>query len=1141
MSKEKQKSPSKYTRACRLSAFLACMALFVLSGTALANGQNAGTKSIMTLKQVFELIEQKTGCTVAYSSTKLDLSRKVEIDTDKISDELNVILARLGFKANKEGNHIVVVPATTTVHAPQQKGQEHKVTGIVKDTHGEPIIGASVIQEGTSNGVVTDLEGMFKLSAPIGSKLNISFIGYTTKQVQVRKGELINVTLEENAKALEEVVVTAYGVGQKKGTMVGSVQQIRPAELKVPSSSLSSAFAGRLAGVIAVQRSGQPGADGSNFWIRGKSTFSGSTGALIILDGVQVSAADLNALDPEAIEGFSILKDATATAMYGTLGANGVMVVTTKSGADLDKPIINFRVEGAMSQLTDVPSLVGGVEYMKLYNEAQSRYEKPSDLYSDEKINATMAGLNPLIYPNVNWYDEMFKKNSFGQRVNFNIRGGSRKMDYFMSVSVKHDNGNLKSISKDYFSYNNNIDLYQYDFVNNLNIHATRTTKISLGLNVGLRDYSGPNKAPNDIFGSAMSASPVDFPIRFPAQSAEDRYILWGDKSGGLYNGGYQNPIAEYVTGYTTEFSSKVVANFKLEQKLDMITKGLRFSGLFSFKNWTLSKVNRTSAYNHFQAKDYNPETGEYGLEMIGNENETSLKIGQGNSGDRTMYIQAIMEYSRTFNEVHDVNAMMLYNQQEYNVNLPGDLFASLPQRKQGIAGRVSYAYDNRYMMEANFGYNGSENFAKDNRFGFFPSIAVGYNISEEKFWTNIKNTISNLKFRASYGLVGNENTGAGRFSYLEDIVLGAKEEWNNSYTTGINQDKTFNGPHWNRFYNPTLTWEIGKKFNVGMDIQLFNELNMTLEYFKESRKNIYGERIGTVPGIIGTGVALGGEGGGVSPTRLYANLGKMENHGIDFALDYNKQINKNLFVSFKGTFTFAQNKVLFKDEPPYLNYPNLRSIGFPTGVNLGYLSDGLFKDQEMIDNSPSQKALGGEVKPGDIKYIDIDKNGIIDSNDRVHIGCPTDPEIIYGFGPSIKYKKWDFSLFFQGAARSSLMMSGFHPFGNNSMRGVLDFVAENRWTEENQNIHAEYPRLSRMNNDNNTQVSDYWLRNAAFLKLKNAEIGFTYKKMRFYLNGTNLLTFSSFNYWDPEMGGGSGMKYPTQRTINIGFQMTIN
>ncbi|MGL5620608.1 MAG: SusC/RagA family TonB-linked outer membrane protein, partial [Tannerellaceae bacterium] len=505
-------------------------------------------------------------------------------------------------------------------------------------------------------------------------------------------------------------------------------------------------------------------------------------------------------------------------------------------------------------------------------------------------------------------------------------------------------------------------------------------------------------------------------------------------------------------------------------------------------------------------------------------------------------YIQAMLEYARNFAEKHDVNAMLLYNQQQYNTNLPADLYSSLPQRKQGIAGRISYVYGNKYLFEANFGYTGSENFAKNNRFGFFPSVALGYNISEEHYWGNLKNIITNLKIRATYGLVGNENTGAGRFAYLENIVFGTKEEWNNSFTTGINQNITLSGPRWHRFYNPNLTWEVGKKTNLGLDMQLYNNVSLSVDFFSETRDKIFQQRFGTIPGIIGTGITVGGEAPGLTDvTDLFANIGKMRNRGVDIALDYNKQINQDFFLSFKGTFTYAHNKVLVKDEPPYTNYPNLRTVGYSFGVNWGYVSEGLFKDQEMIDASPSQIALGSEIKPGDIKYKDIDGNGIIDGNDRVALGYPADPEIIYGFGPSIKYKKFDFSLFFQGAAHASLFMTGFHPFGNNSKRGVLDFVAENRWTETNQNENAAYPRLDRNTNGNNTQLSDFWMRDASFLKLKNVEIGYTYKKMRFYVNGLNLLTFSPFNYWDPEMGGGSGMKYPTQRTVNIGFQMTIN
>ena len=883
-----------------------------------------------------------------------------------------------------------------------------------------------------------------------------------------------------------------------------------------------------MAGVIAIQRSGQPGADGADFWIRGKSTFSGSTGALIVLDGVEISASELNALDPEVIEGFSILKDATATAMYGTRGANGVMIVTTKSGEDLLKPIINFRLESSVSQMTDIPEMVGGVDYMKLYNEALTTRGITNGLYSTEKIQGTEQGLNPLLYPNVNWFDEMFNKTAFSQRFNFNIRGGKKAVTYFMSAAIKHDSGNLKPLSKDYYSYNNNINVVRYDFVNNLDIKATPTTKISLGLNVSLRDWDGPVTPANDLFSMSREASPVDFPVVFPARSENELYPLWGGKSGGVYNNGFRNPVAEYVRGYQSEFASTLNANLRLEQKLDMITKGLKFNVLASFKNWSNTTVARTASYNQFEVSDFNPETGEYTLNRVGAEQNTALSTSGSSTGDRRIFLQAYLDYNRKFG-LHDVNAMLLYNQDQYDQNAPGDLLSSLPRRKQGIAGRISYAYDNRYLAEVNFGYNGSENFAKGNRFGFFPSIAVGYNISQEKFWQPLSEIISHLKLRASYGLVGNDGIGE-RYAYLEDIVLNSGS-W--SYTTGVNQNITLSGPMWNRFYNPNLTWEVGKKLNVGFDLQLFRDFNLTVDAFREIRSKIFMQRVNTVPIFVGSG-----------STRIYDNIGKMKNIGVDFSVDYNKQITPNFFLSFKGTFTYAHNTILERDEPPFRLYPNLSSIGQSLGVPLIYIADGLFIDQDDLNNH-AQQTLGYQPEPGDIKYKDIpdvngEYNNIIDGNDRVYMGNPDVPEIVYGFGSSMKYKNWDFSFFFQGVAKTSLLMSGFHPFGNEAVRGVMKFIANDYWSEDNPNPHAAYPRLTRTTNANNEAGSSFWLRNGSFLKLKNAEIGYTFKMFRAYLSGSNLLTFSPFKHWDPEMGGGSGMQYPTQRVFNLGIQFTF-
>lgn len=1083
----------------------------------------------VTLKEVISYVEKNSQYVfffkpeVINQSTQISVSLKnatVKQLLDKVSEQANIVY-------EMKERQIVLKEKKVSEQSVSQK--KRLLQGLVKDEQGNPIIGASIQLKNTGTGVITDLDGLFQIQVTDkNSVIVISYIGYVTQEISVGDRSSITVQLKEDTKSLEEVVVTAFGATQKKETMVGSIQQVRPAELKVPSSSLSTSFAGRMAGVIAIQRSGQPGADGADFWIRGKSTFGDATGVLIVLDGVEISSSDLNALDPEVIESFSILKDATATAMYGTRGANGVMIVTTKSGQDLLKPIINFRLETSMSQLTSVPEMVGGVDYMKLYNEALTTRGITTGLYDDTKIRATEQGLNPLVYPNVDWYNEMFNKNAFAQRFNFNIRGGKKAVTYFMSASVKHDAGNLKSLSKDYFSYNNNINVMRYDFVNNLSIKATNTTKISLGLNVSLRDWRGPSAGVDGIFSMSREASPVDFPIVYPARNDKEIYTLWGGMSGGIYNNGYRNPVAEYVVGYKKQFASTVNANIRLDQDLKMVTKGLKLHVLASFKNWSKTETTRKAGYNQFEIDQYNEATGEYTLSRVGNEQKTALNTEGAATGDRRIFIQAYLDYKRKFG-VHDVNAMLLYNQDQLDNNKPDNLLSSLPRRKQGIAARLSYAYDDRYLAEVNFGYNGSENFAKNNRFGFFPSIALGYNISQEKFWEPISNVISHFKLRGSYGLVGNDGINE-RYAYLEDIVLSS-DKW--KYTTGVNQNVNLQGPVWNRYYNPNLTWEVGKKLNVGFDMQLFHQVNLNFDVFKEIRSKIYMQKVNTLPDFIGTG-----------ETKIYENSGKMKNVGFDIALDYNKQITKDFFLSFKGTLTYAHNTILERDEPPFQLYPNLSSVGYSRGQHLVYVADGLFRDQADVD-SHAEQTLGYIPQPGDIKYVDQpDANGncdgIINTNDRVYMGYPEDPEIVYGFGPSMKYKNWDFSFFFQGAARTSILMSGFHPFGKNATRGVMKFIADDYWSESNPNPNAAYPRLTRDTNANNTVNSSYWLRNGAFLKLKNAEIGYTFKMFRAYLNGSNLLTFSPFKHWDPEMGGGSGMQYPTQRVFNIGIQFTF-
>ena len=1032
------------------------------------------------------------------------------------------------------GAQAVEVPVTNELTIVQQG---NKVQGTVIDETGEPVTGVTIRVKGKSTlGTITDIDGKFTIDASSKDVLVVSFIGYVTQEIKVGNQKVLQIKLKEDNEMLDEVVVTAFGTGQKKESVVGSIQTVRPTDLKVPSANLSNSFAGRLSGVIAYQRSGQPGSNGSDFYIRGISTLSGMTSPLIILDGVEVSSSDLDALDPEIIEGFSILKDATATAMYGTRGANGVMIVTTKSGADLEKPIIGVRVEANITTPTKIPSFVDGYRYMELYNEAVTNEQTGNILYTQEQINNTRNGVNQYIWPNVDWYGSLFNDLAFNQKANFNIRGGTKKITYFMNLGANHETGMLKNEASKYFSYKNNIDLMKYTFQNNIDFHMSKSSTISLHLNVQLNDLTQPNTSVANLYSAVMNSNPVDFPIAYPADGVNN-WIYWGAYAGGNDQGAV-NPMASLTNGYTDIFESTVMANIDFEQKLDFLLKGLRFKALFSYKNYNKTTTSRSQGINRYTLTGYSQnEDGTYDLNIspFGSSNPTKPVLSTTSSvaGDRRIYFQSYLDYNQKFCD-HNVSGMVLWNIDQYDNNAPSDLVASLPRRKMGLAGRLSYDYDNRYLIEVNAGYNGSENFAKGHKWGFFPSVAVGWNVSQERFFEPLKDVVSNLKLRASYGLVGNDqlldsSNNLIRFIYMSDITLQSGDA---QFTTGDRQQISLNGPVYTRYQNNDLTWEVGEKLNVGLDLQLFHSLNFTVDAFREIRRDIFQQR-NSIPNYLGT-----------AKTAVYGNLAKVKNFGFDLSLDYGKQINKDLAIQFKGTFTFARNEILEYDEAPGVR-PALSNIGKKLNTIYGYVTSGLYIDEADIANNPTSTLGNIAIAPGDIKYVDQpDKDGKYDgkitSDDRVAMGYPTVPEIVYGFGPSISYKNWDFSFFFQGVANTSLMISGFSPFGTQYNRNVLSWIADDYWSESNQNPNAAYPRLTKNDNNHNTQPSDHWLRNGAFLKLKNAEIGFTYKKARFYVSGVNLLTFSPFKLWDPEMGGGKGLSYPTQRTFNVGFQLSF-
>ena len=1029
-------------------------------------------------------------------------------------------------------------PKTETFVLAEQQAKHQKVTGQVVDENGETVIGASVVLKSNPKvGAVTDADGKFTLTVSnTKDVLVVSYLGYQSQEVPMKGKTIFSITLKEDAKQLGDVVVTAFGATQKKETVVGSVQQVKPESLRVPSASISSSFAGRLSGVIATQSSGQPGANGSDFYIRGIATISGAKSPLIVMDGMEISQDDLNHLDPDVIESFSILKDASATAMYGSRGANGVLIITTKSGQDLDRPKISFRVEANVTMPTSKPKFVDGARFMELYNEAVTSQGTGSTLYTAEQIANTRNHVNGQVFPDVNWYKEMFKNASYNQKANMNVRGGTNKIVYFMNLNVSHETGMLRNRSKEFYSFNNNIDYMRYAFQNNIDFNMSKSSKISLHLYAGLDNMHGPLAGSNDISGSLndiysqmVNSNPVLFPIQYDNEG--DEWVHWGYRQ--LANGGNFNPMARLVSGYQDSFASTITANLNFDQKLDFITKGLGFHLMFSFKNWSKSTTFRSLNFNHYELKNYTQNedgTFSYVQTPKGDPTKPVLSNSGQNAGDRRYYAQAYLDYNRSFGD-HTVTGMLLWNINQYSSNMYStDVLASLPQRKIGFAARATYDYKHRYLIEFNAGYNGSEQFAKGHQWGFFPSVGLGYNISEEKFWEPIKSVVSNFKLRGTYGLVGNDQYGYERFIYRENVTLTG----NGSFTTGLPGNYvTYSGPGWNRLRNENVSWEVGHKLDLGFDMQLFNALDITFDWFRERRSNIFQQKE-SIPNYLGT-----------ANTKIYGNLAEVVNQGFDMAVNYSKRINQDLSIQFQGTFTYNNNHISIYDEAPGTR-PAMKKQGKNVNTVLGYVANGLYIDKADIKNNPTSTLGNIAIAPGDIKYVDQpDKDGNYDgritADDKVPLGVSV-PKIIYGFGPSIGYKNWDFSVFFQGRGNVALMLSNIAPFGNSYRRGVLEFIDKDHWSPDNQNPNAKYPRLTENDNSHNTQSSSYWLRNGRFLKLKNAEIGYSLKNMRFYVNGTNLLTFSPFKEWDPEMGGGNyTTKYPTQMTLNVGVQLTIN
>ena len=1015
----------------------------------------------------------------------------------------------------------------------QQQKQTITGTILTGDTN-EPAIGATVYLRNSTTGTVTDVNGKYSITVEgIGGVLEFSYIGYKKQEVAVTGQKTIDIVLQPDTEVLEEVVVVGYG-SQKKESVVGAISTLDVTKLTVPGSSISNALAGQLSGIVAMSRSGEPGKNSAaDFYIRGVSSFKGTSTPLVLVDGIE---RDLDLVDTDDIASFSILKDASASAVYGVRGANGVILITTKKGS-VGKPQVNVRTEFGFTQPTKRPQMLGSAEWAELYNEAYG-----SQYYSPEDIEKYRTNADPDLYPNVDWFDALFDDMAANQRVNLNITGGSDIVKYYVSGAFYNESSIYKNAGNIY-GYNPSIRYNKFNFRANVDLNLTKSTVVNFNLaNIYEKSFGpGYGDTDADIWSYTFMTSPNAFPVQYSD----------GKLSGPSSDSGNNpwNMLAH--SGYREQFWNSAQSLIGVTQDIGELwkpLKGLTANIKFSWDAWntTLQRRSKIESFYHARGRaedgsliyDRNDE----GIWIPVHTGDENLSFLIGRSGTMTRYLEGSLTYNRVFNEIHRVGALLLYNQKIHTNTQAGSGDDALPYKNQGLAARATYAFKDTYFAEVNLGYNGSENFARGHRFGFFPAVAVGWMMSNEKWFQPATKVIDMLKLKASYGKVGNDDIGGQRRWVYESTIVNSGS-WN--YGSDGNQGGT--GIRIGEVENLNASWEEALKINAGIEFSLFNKIRVQADYFREERSGIFLQRAG-LPAIVGVS------------TIPYVNIGETLNQGFDATVEYTHQVNKDLMLTARGNFTFNRNELLNNDEPDWeYKYQNRIGKPFGSGSSLqpfGLVAIGLFESQEEIDNSPVQNF--GEYRVGDIKYQDINGDGQIDSQDQIAIGYTNLPEITYGFGGTAQYKNWDFNIFFQGVARTSFFLNGSSirtPFssGNMERAAINEDIYGNVWMSTNtpeQNANVTYPRLSMGSGgagaSNNSQSSTWWLRDGSFLRLKSIEIGYSLpksllqksfiKSLRFYAAGNNLLQFSPFKLWDPEKGSSDGSGYPLNRMFSIGF-----
>lgn len=1019
-----------------------------------------------------------------------------------------------------------------------QPQNDKKISGIVTDATGEPLTGVSVVVKGTMIGTTTDIDGKFSLNVPANAQaLELTFIGMKQQTITLGKSDLLKITMEEGSVDIEEVVVVGYGK-QKKATVTGAVSMVQTKELTQSSqANISNALVGRMSGLLAVQKSGEPGKDQATIRIRGIGSFATDNNVdlqapLVMVDGIETP--NYNTIDPNEIENVSILKDASATAVYGVRGANGVILITTKRGV-VAKPKVSLSTSYAVSSFANLRKQMNSYDYARSFNEAL-RYDSYTTgvayepRYSEADIQAYKDHSDPLFHPDTDWVDLIFRKHSLQTQHNINITGGTERVKYFASIGAFTQQG-LYNNTNFIDGFSTQVRYNRYNFRTNFDFKVTERLNVQLNVSDQVEDQKGPSDSTPYILANAFAHPPTSGPgihNGMIIENLDGEYTFTDNPLKGLIIG----------HGHLREYRNQLNGSLRFNYKLDYITEGLSSHATISYQNYnthTTRYVKNIVTYKVRGDKD-NPVFIPQGQD--GNF-ETNDYAGK----NRKIYIEAGFDYSRTFGQ-HTVGGLLLYNQSKYYD--PG-LAYLVPNAYQGVVGRVTYDFASRYLIEFNMGYNGTENFRSGKRFGFFPAVSAGWVLSEEPFFPK-NDIVSFIKIRGSYGEVGNDKIGGERFlyrptTYVYNTSSGNFND-NCAYwfgTVGSNYT-LYKTSSEGKIGNPDLTWERAKKWNIGTDMSFWdNRIKFTADYFHEERNDILANR-GTTPNIVGANLPA-------------YNLGRMENYGIDGELNFRDHIG-SVNYWLKGIFTFARNKIKYMDETNK-QYPYQTRTGHRFNQYFGYVAEGFYNTWEEVNdaNRPVSDFNNNKIQPGDIKYKDINGDGLINSYDQVPIGYSDFPEITYGFSLGANWKGFDISILFQGSDHVSFRCSKKSNRGFQENGSAVDYLKDYSWTPERyaNGDEIRFPRLSSSNsNEHNYLSSTLWVENASYLRLKNLEVGYTFsgkllqkiglESARLYVNGTNLVTWSDlFPGEDPEIpsyNDGNYEPYPIVKTVNMGLNV---